>query len=89
MLVLFVLWVRSGGVLRDGSYQHYRYATYLRRLSFAHRAFCASEIRRRGAADIVRFGRLAPLPLLAPTSRSITVMASSRVSTWRCVCFRS
>jgi len=35
-------------------------------LRLAHRAFCASAILRRDAADIIRFGRVVVLGIAAP-----------------------
>jgi hypothetical protein len=61
-----------------------RFGFGARLFAFAHRAFCASAIFRREAADITRFGRLVspvvPLPLkdsiaeiACLTSLSVTV----------------
>ena len=50
-------------------------------LCLAHRAFCAAAMRRRAAADIVRFGDALRTPLFSEVRTSIALSIRSR-SCW-------
>lgn len=55
----------------------------------AHRAFCASAIFRREAADIIRFGRLVSPVVPAPFKDSIPEIIWFNFSSRNCVALRS
>ena len=57
--------------------------------TFAHRAFCASAIFRREAADITRFGRLVSPVVPVPFKDSIAEIAWFNFSKRNCVALRS
>jgi hypothetical protein len=53
-------------------------------LRLAHRAFCASAILRRDAADTIRFGWIVPLGAAIPFKDSIPEIISSNFSISTC-----
>ena len=66
-----------------------RFGIGARLFAFAQRAFCASAIFRREAADIIRFGRLVATVVPEPFKDSIAEIGWFNFSKRNCVALRS